>query len=68
LARGTIYLPSDRLAWPRLVLAALGVSSATPRAASTLWWDFDVGDGRNHGDVLRFAQAAYIASRLPAGI
>jgi glycosyltransferase involved in cell wall biosynthesis len=63
----TTYLPTGQTGLVRLAIAALGAFFASPgRAAGSAWWCLRRAlTSRNHGELLRFAQAAFIARRLP---
>src|SRR4051794_11292995 len=64
----TRYLPSGRNRLFHLGLAVTKAFSDNPgRTVSSLWWAVRRGiTGHNSGELLRFAQAAYISKRLPA--
>src|SRR3954469_17729372 len=64
----TRYLPSGRTRLLHLGLAVTRAFSENPgRTVSSLWWAVRRGvTGHNSGELLRFAQAAYISKRLPA--
>src|SRR3954469_13297196 len=64
----TRYLPSGRSRLFHLGVAVTRAFSENPgRTVSSLWWAVRRGiTGHNSGELLRFAQAAYISKRLPA--
>jgi colanic acid/amylovoran biosynthesis glycosyltransferase len=64
----TQYLPSGPTRLLRLGMAVTQAFGETPgRTVSGLWWALRRAlSGHNSGELLRFAQAAYISKRLPA--
>jgi glycosyltransferase involved in cell wall biosynthesis len=64
----TRYLPSGRLRFVRLARAVMTVFSEQPGTAMRcLWWaTHRAMRGNNSGELLRFAQAAYISKSLPS--